>query len=61
MTIPTEVAERILTEVQQEKQPAREDSPEEAAFRDKIKQECAEIQAQGYAVDVPNEIKVNTD
>lgn len=56
--ISTEVAERILVEVTQNKPPASEDSPEEAAFRQQLEKECADIEAQGYAVDVPNEIQV---
>lgn len=54
----TDVAERILVEVCQGKPPARQDSEEEAAFRETMVKQCAEIQAQGYVVDVPNEINV---
>jgi hypothetical protein len=59
--IPTEVAERILVEVNQNKPPARDDSPEEAAFRAKLEQQCAEIKAQGYIVDIPSEINVGDE
>ena len=59
--IPTEVAERILVEVTQNKPPATDDSPEEAAFRTQLEKECAEIEAQGYAVDIPNEINVGDE
>ena len=56
--IPTEVAERILVEVNQGKEPKQPDTPEEAAFRKQLEKECAEIAAQGLAVDVPREITV---
>lgn len=59
--IPTEVAERILVEVTQNKPPATDDSPEEAAFRTQLEKECAEIEAQGYTVDIPNEINVGDE
>jgi hypothetical protein len=59
--IDTEIAERILVEVTLNKPPATDDSPEEAEFRAKMEQQCAEIKAQGYVVDIPNEIDVGVD
>ena len=61
MSIPTEVAERILVEVTLNKPPATDDSPEEAAFRAQLEKEFAEIEAQGYVVDIPNEINVGDE
>jgi DNA-binding IclR family transcriptional regulator len=56
MSITTEDANRILNEIQLDKEPARPDTTEEAAFREQLEKECDEIRSQGYVVDVPPEI-----
>jgi hypothetical protein len=59
MLIPTDIAERILVEIVLGKIPKQSDTPEEAAFREELTKECAEIKAQGYIVDIPHEINVH--
>jgi hypothetical protein len=45
--------ERILVEVTLGKPPAQPDTPEQAAFRQKMVVEVAEIKARGWIVDIP--------
>lgn len=56
MAVDSDVATRILIEIQTGKEPARPDTPDESQLREQMTRECEQIRAQGMVVDVPNEI-----
>lgn len=54
--VDSDTMNRILVEVTLGRQPARPDTEEEAAFRRKMEIQVAQIENEGYTVDIPGEI-----